>query len=174
MPETVAVNVRNRSHRITASVVIHDDGRPIEGVLLAMGTVLGGWSFQVLDGCLRYVHNHLGTATDEVRSSTPIAPGPHELPSPSTAPATCGGRAGCWSTATTVGAGPIEHVTAVRYSITGSGITCGWEQGPPVGPGYLAPFTFGGMLQRVEVEILTAGGPPRDLEAAYAAIMSEQ
>ena len=49
VPESVAVDVRNRSHEITASVEIPEGVTP-EGVLLALGCVLGGWSLHVLDG----------------------------------------------------------------------------------------------------------------------------
>jgi hypothetical protein len=43
-----------------------------------------------------------------------------------------------------------------------------------VGPGYVAPFAFTGVLHRVEGRELTADGPAEDVAASYAAIMSEQ
>ena len=48
-PRVVAVNVRNRSHAITADGR-RPRGRHARGVLLAIGCVLGGWSLHVLDG----------------------------------------------------------------------------------------------------------------------------
>src|SRR5205807_3695988 len=54
VPEAVAANVRNRSHDVTAHVTISDDGAA-EGVLIAQGSVLGGWSLYVLDGRLHYL-----------------------------------------------------------------------------------------------------------------------
>jgi arylsulfatase len=71
-----------------------------------------------------------------------------------------------------VGAGPIERLTPVRHSLTGGGITCGWEQGPAVAPGYSAPFPFTGVLRRVTVDV--SGEPYRDPEAEFESIMSEQ
>ena len=62
--------------------------------------------------------------------------------------------------------------TPVRYSITGGGITCGWEQGPSVGDDYEAPFAFNGTMRRVVVEV--DGHPHRDQNAEFEAIMSEQ
>ena len=41
-------------------VDVADGGVAPEGVLLAIGSVLGGWSFHLLDGRLRYVHNLYG------------------------------------------------------------------------------------------------------------------
>src|SRR5207237_823902 len=71
-----------------------------------------------------------------------------------------------------VGEAEIPHVTPVRYSITGGGITCGWEQGPAVGDDYDAPFPFTGTVRRVVVEV--DGQPHRDANAEFEAIMSEQ
>ena len=68
--------------------------------------------------------------------------------------------------------GEIATTTPVRYSISGAGLTCGWEQGPPVGDGYAAPFRFTGTLHRVVVEVDGVGH--RDPEAEFEAIMAEQ
>ena len=45
VPESIAVNVRNRSHTIAADVDLPD--APADGVLLALGCVLGGYSLHV-------------------------------------------------------------------------------------------------------------------------------
>ena len=47
VPESVAVNVKNRRHAITAYVEADGPG-PLEGVLAVQGSVLGGWSFHLL------------------------------------------------------------------------------------------------------------------------------
>ena len=172
VPETVTVNVRNRPHTITASVDVADDGAPVEGTLLAMGTVLGGWSFHVLDGRLRYVHNHLGTARDEVTSAVAISPGRRELRFVFDTAGDFRGTGSLLIDGEVVGSGPIEHVTPVRYSLTGGGITCGWEQGPAVGIGYEAPFRFTHVLERVVVDVRGVGH--RDPEAELESILSEQ
>ena len=59
VPEAVAVSVRNRSHAIAVDVEVAERRRA-DGVLLALGSALGGWSLHVLDGRLRYVHNLYG------------------------------------------------------------------------------------------------------------------
>ncbi|MGH9206850.1 MAG: sulfatase-like hydrolase/transferase, partial [Acidimicrobiales bacterium] len=59
VPEPVAVDVRNRSHTISADVTV-PDGMVPEGALIALGSALGGWSLHVLGGRLRYVHNLYG------------------------------------------------------------------------------------------------------------------
>src|SRR5207248_4438532 len=69
VPETVAVNIRNRSHVITADVDVADGVVPA-GVLIAMGSALGGWAFYAVDGRLRYVHNLAGKERHRVASDT--------------------------------------------------------------------------------------------------------
>jgi arylsulfatase len=171
VPETVTVNVRNRSHVMVADVDVPKDG-PLEGVLLAMGTTLGGWSFHVLDGRLRYAHNYVGKLCAVIESDDVITPGVHQLAMSFVAPGDLTATATLLVDGKVVGEGPIERHTPVRHSITGGGITCGWEQGPSVGPGYAAPFRFTGKLRRVVVDV--SGEPYRDLQAEFEAIMSEQ
>ena len=49
-------------------------------MLLAQGTAVGGWSFYVLDGRLRYAHNYLRMAHATASpSSEPVPAGRHEL-----------------------------------------------------------------------------------------------
>ena len=170
VPEVVTVNVRARTHSIVATVEVGSGAAP-EGVLLAMGNALGGWSFHVLRGCLRYVNNYLGKERHVVASDVRVAPGPHELGFAFTS-AGFGGVGRLLIDGRLVGETEIPQVTPVRYSITGGGITCGWEQGPSVGDDYEAPFPFTGTVRRVVVEV--DGRPHRDETAELEAIMSEQ
>ena len=50
VPEPVAVNVRNRSHAITVTIERSRRQRSPNGVLLALGSALGGWSLHVFEG----------------------------------------------------------------------------------------------------------------------------
>jgi arylsulfatase len=166
------VNVRNRSHVVIAEVEVLADGPPLEGVVLAMGTTLGGWSFHVLDGRLRYAHNYVGKQCAVVESDEVVGPGAHTLAMVFEAAGDFTGAARLLIDDREVGHGPIERLTPVRHSLTGGGITCGWEQGPAVGPGYTAPFRFTGVLRRVTVDV--SGEPFRDPDAEFESIMSEQ
>jgi arylsulfatase len=170
IPENRVVQVRNRPHSLTASVVIPPEGA--EGVLVAMGTVLGGWSFHLLDGCLRYVNNYLGKACHVVASSVPVSPGPHQVAFEYQTDGNFRGRGRLLVDGELVGEGDIARVPLTRYNITGGGLTCGWEQGPAVGDGYRAPFRFTGRLERV---LITADGAvARHPQAEFDALMSEQ
>ena len=65
--EYTAVNVKNRSHTITAEVEIPAGGA--EGVLLAHGSWFAGYSLYVKERRLVYVHNHLGLAEYRIDST---------------------------------------------------------------------------------------------------------
>jgi len=137
-----------------------------------MGTVLGGWSFHILDGRLRYVNNYLGKQRDVIHPATPIGSGRHRLSFESSPLEDFAARVVLSVDGVPAGEGVLERTIPVRYSITGGGMTCGWEQGPAVGEGYRAPFEFTGTIHRVVVEV--DGEPHRDPEAELDAILSEQ
>ena len=53
--ENTVLNVKNRSHTITAEVEIPEGGA--NGVIFAQGGRFAGWSLYVKDGAAKYVHN---------------------------------------------------------------------------------------------------------------------
>ncbi|MGH9088981.1 MAG: arylsulfatase [Acidimicrobiales bacterium] len=170
VPEAVAVNVRNRSHAVT--VTFQCAGTP-EGVLLALGSVLGGWSLHLVAGRLRYVHNLYGARRDVVEAAgTPIGPGRHEVTVVFEKDTGLGGTATLGCDGAIVGSASIERFTPSGFNGVGVGITCGYEWGPPVGEGYCAPFCFNGTIVRAEVEV--TGPVVRDPLAELAAILAEQ
>ena len=151
------MNVKNRSHRIAADVDIAVGVIP-EGVLLATGCVLGGWSFQLHQGRLRYVHNLYGKETYTVSSDTVIGAGPHTLEFLFTKTDEHTGTATLSCDGELLGEGDIPHFTPASYNGTGVGLSCGYELGPAIGEGYEAPFRFrGGVLHRVVVDVSDSG-----------------
>jgi arylsulfatase len=118
------------------------------------------------------VHNYVGKERHTVRSDVVVGPGPHELALSFHSNGDFSGSGRLLVDGANVGEGPIAMTTPVRHSISGAGLTCGWEQGPPVGEGYSAPFRFSGALHRVVVEV--AGLAHRDPDAEFEAIMAEQ
>jgi arylsulfatase A-like enzyme len=170
IPENRVLSVRNRPHSVTATVVI--PARGADGVLTAMGTVLGGWSFHLLDGHLRYVNNFVGAARHVVSSPVRVQPGAHTLAFEYQTEGNFRGHGRLLIDGDLVGDGDIAQVAFSRYNITGGGLTCGWEQGPAVGEGYQAPFRFTGHLERVVLAV--EGAEHRDAQAEFDAIMSEQ
>jgi hypothetical protein len=171
VPETVAVNTHNRSHTITASVTIPEGLEP-EGVLVAQGSGLGGWSLHVLGGRLRYVHNLYAKERHVIDSEMVIGPGSHEVTFFFDRTAEHTGTARLLYDGALVGQGVIPRFTPQVFNYHGAGITCGYELGPPVGEGYAAPFRFNAILHGAVVEVFETGEV--DHEARFAAIMAEQ
>jgi arylsulfatase len=149
--EEAAVNVRNRSHRITAEVDIPEGGA--EGILLAQGSILGGYVLFVLDGRLRYVHNFVGFEQHRLTASRDIIAGPHSLQFRFDKTGEHQGHGSLVVDGETVAAGDIPRFTPTRFSITDDGLTCGYDLGMPVVDDYQAPFRFSGRLHRVIVDV---------------------
>jgi len=176
VPETVAINVRNRSHRLTVEFEMKEGVRP-SGVLLALGSVLGGWSLHLIDGRPRYVHNLYGKQVDVISAEEEVpAPGDgprrHVIVYSFTKDEGLGGRGELVLDGRLVAEGVIERFTPTGFNGVGVGLTCGYEWGPAVGPDYEAPFRFNGSITRALAE---ATGPVvRDPIAELAAILSEQ
>jgi arylsulfatase len=171
VPEWVAVDVRNRSHSMSVTIDVPEHTVP-EGVLLALGCALGGWSLHVLGGRLRYVHNLYGKILYEVVADKSLGPGRHDVEFSFDKDEGPGGRAALLQDGEHVGSGGVDRFTPVAYNEVGVGLTCGYEWGPAVGNDYEAPFPFNGTIVRAEV---TATGPVvRDPVAEVAAILATQ
>jgi arylsulfatase A-like enzyme len=169
VPEAVAANVRNRSHLLAADIVVGD---ATDGVLLALGSALGGWSLHILDGRPRYVHNLYGKERHVVSSGSVLTPGAHRLEYEFTKDDGLGGTGVLRCDGKEVGRGPIPRFTPAGFTGTGVGLTCGYEWGPAVGAGYAAPFTFPGVIRRAVVRV--TGPVIRDPLAELEAILAEQ
>ena len=171
VPEWVAADVRNRSHRISVTVEIPDAVVP-SGVLLALGCAIGGWSLHLIDGRLRYVHNLHSRRLYAVTADARVGSGRHDLEFRFDKDEGAGGRAALLVDGRPAGEADIRRFAPVTFNEVGIGLTCGYEWGPSVGGDYQAPFAFNGTIVRAEV---TATGPvQRDPVAEVAAILATQ
>ena len=172
VPEAVAVNVRNRTHRIVVELEV-PAGAPAEGVLLSQGSGLGGWAFYVKDGRPAYVHNYVGLEEHHVTAGDAVAamePGRHRVEFLFTRTADHAGTGRLSLDGETVGEGPIPRFTPIRFSLTGAGLTCGYGDGLPVSRTYPAPFPFTGrvLYAAVDVDGEAFTDPEGEAEAAIA------
>lgn len=151
VPEMVAANVRNRSHRVTADVELPSERA--EGVIIAQGSGLGGWALYMLNGTLRYAHNYVGLEIHAVSSDTVLTPGPHRLVFVFDKSGDHRGHGLLLVDDTPVGEGEIPRFTPNRFSLTGAGLTCGYSDGLPVTGDYTAPFRFTGRIARVTIDL---------------------
>jgi arylsulfatase len=85
LTENVVLNLKNRSHAVTAEVVFAggapEDGAPggANGTIIAQGGAFGGWSLYTRDGRLKYCYNLLGINRYYVESDTVLPAGKHEV-----------------------------------------------------------------------------------------------
>jgi len=77
MAENAFINVKNRSHSITATIDV--PAGAAEGVILAQGGRFSGWSLYVKHGRPVYTYNWLGRARYRIAGADPLPPGPVTL-----------------------------------------------------------------------------------------------
>jgi arylsulfatase A-like enzyme len=167
--EYTAVNVKNRSHTITAEVEIPAGGA--EGVLLAHGSWFAGYSLYVKDRRLHYVHNHLGLAEYRISSSADLPDGPCVLRFRFTRTADHAGVGALYLGEHLIGEGRIPHTVPAVIETSGEGLCCGYDSGLPVTADYRAPFRFTGRIAQVVVDVDDA--PEPDAEARLRAAMTD-
>ena len=77
LTESSIVSIKNKSHAVTAEIVVPDGGA--QGVIIAQGGSIGGWSLYVKDGRLRYCYNLLGVQRFYVDSDRELPAGTHQV-----------------------------------------------------------------------------------------------
>jgi arylsulfatase A-like enzyme len=170
VPELMAVNVKNRTHRVVARVQLLADGAT--GMLLSQGSRLGGWCLYVRDGRLHYVHNRAATEPDRLWGDISVEAGPHEWIFEFAKTGEHRGRARLLADGATIAEADNKKFTTGRFSLTGAGITCGYSNGLPVEEGIDPPFRFTGEIEVVTVEV--DGEPFVDPVEEAQAVISTQ
>jgi arylsulfatase len=177
VPESQAVNIRNRSFVIGALVDLPDSSA--EGVIFAQGSKFGGHALYVKDGRLHYVNNFVGVLEQKVDATEDLPTGEKLILAASFDK---DGEEGHVATGTltlfhgerAVGSARIRTQPG-KFSIAGEGLTVGRDSGAPVTDDYpgTAPWAFtGGTIRRLRVDV--SGQPFVDLEReAQAMLMRE-
>jgi arylsulfatase len=75
--ENAFINVKSRSHTITAEIEVPKGGA--EGVIIAQAGRFGGWSLYMKGGRVHHVHNFGGLERTTVSSAAALAPGRHTV-----------------------------------------------------------------------------------------------
>lgn len=175
VPETAAVNVRNRSYTIAVNVDV--EAGDAHGVLFSHGARFGGHALYVEDGTLRYVYNFVGSKEQIVTSTQPIGTGEHVL---SAAFVREGDEMPTTGTLTlyvddeNVGEGRIITQPG-NFSLVGEGLNVGKDPAEPITDDYAgtSPFPFtGGTIAQAVVDV--SGEPFVDLEKEALALMARE
>jgi arylsulfatase A-like enzyme len=77
LSESSVVSIKNKSHAVTAEVVVPDSGA--EGVIIAQGGSIGGWSLYAKDGKPKYCYNLLGIQRFYIEGDRAIPSGQHQV-----------------------------------------------------------------------------------------------
>src|ERR1700735_2687962 len=77
LSESSVLNIKNNSHSVTAEIVVPPTGA--EGVIVAQGGNIGGWSLYAKAGKLKYCYNLLGIQQFYAESSDVLPPGEHQV-----------------------------------------------------------------------------------------------
>jgi arylsulfatase len=175
VPETAAVNVRNRSYSIAVETQI--DSEDAAGVLFSHGARFGGHSLYVKDGRLKYVYNFVGSKEQLVDSTEPIPTGDVILGASfvregDSMPTT--GTLSLFVNDKKVGEGRIMTQPG-NFSLVGEGLNVGRDPAEPVTSDYSgsSPYTFtGGTIKQAVVDV--SGEEYVDLEMEALALMKRE
>jgi arylsulfatase A-like enzyme len=77
LTEASVVNIKNKSHAVTAELVVPESGA--EGVIVAQGGAFAGWSLYAKGGKPVYCYNLLGLQRFKVEGDASIPPGEHQV-----------------------------------------------------------------------------------------------
>ncbi|HXV57484.1 MAG TPA: arylsulfatase [Gaiellaceae bacterium] len=77
LSESTVLNVKNKSHAVTAEVVV--DGPGAEGVIIAQGGAYAGWALYVKAGIPKYAYNFLGLQLFTIEGERALPAGTHQL-----------------------------------------------------------------------------------------------
>jgi arylsulfatase len=153
MSENAFINVKNRSHTITADVEVPQGGA--NGVILAQAGRFGGWSLYLKDGKPIYTYNWLGLKQYTIA-------GGQALP---TGKATIryefvydgggvgkGGTGALYVNGKNVAGGRIDQTQCCAFSAD-EGADVGADEGTPVTEDYQVPFKFTGKIDKVTIDL---------------------
>jgi arylsulfatase len=136
LSENCVVNIKNKSHSVTAEIVVPATGA--EGVIIAQGGNIGGWSLYAKGGKLKYCYNLLGIQQFYAESTGVLPPGDHQVRMEF---AYAGGGLGKGGTVSLyvdgkqVGEGKVGATAAMIISAD-DGCDVGVDRGSPVSPDY--------------------------------------
>ena len=154
LSENSVLNLKNKSHSVTAAIVVPTTGA--EGVIVAQGGNIGGWSLYAKGGKLKYCYNLLGIHLFYAESSGPLTSGDHQVRMEF---AYAGGGLGKGGTASLyvdgkkVGEGKVGATAAMVFSAD-DGCDVGVDTGSPVSPDYGSRGNeFSGRIKGVQLAI---------------------
>jgi arylsulfatase A-like enzyme len=156
------ISIKNKSHRVTAELVVPTGDR--EGVVVAQGGLVGGWSIYVKGGRPKYCYNFYGIDLFHVEGTERLAEGTHQLRVDfdyDGGGVAKGGTVRLFIDDRQVGEGRVERTQPLPFA-SDEPFEIGRDLGSPVTPDYTV-HEFTGDVNWVEIEI-PEGAPDNDDE----------
>jgi hypothetical protein len=160
LSENCVVSIKNKSHAVTAEIEVPETGA--EGVIIAQGANIGGWTLYAKDGKLKYCYNLGGVKHFFAESDSPLPAGAHQV---RVEFAYAGGGLGKGGTVTLytdgqkVGEGEVEATLPNVFSAD-DGCNVGVDTGAPVSPDYKpGANAFNGRVKGVQISIAEPAEP---------------
>jgi arylsulfatase A-like enzyme len=154
LSENCVLNVKNKSHSITAEIVVPEGGA--KGVIIAQGADIGGWVLYAHEGKFTYCYNWGGYKHFRVQGETVLSPGEHQVRMEF---AYDGGGLGKGGKATLYvdgkkdGEGVIAATLAMIFSAD-DGLDVGMDGGSAISPDYKAgDNAYNGKVKGVLISI---------------------
>lgn len=152
--EGSVLNLKNKSHTVTATVTLPDTGAT--GVLVTQGGGVGGWSLYAHNNRLTYCYNFFGIDHYIIRADAPLPPGDHELRMQFAYDGgglAKGGNVTLFCDGKAIGAGRVERTIPMGYSAD-EACDVGRDTGSPASPEYAAhDNAFTGTIHRVRFDV---------------------
>jgi arylsulfatase A-like enzyme len=159
IPGASAPRLAGRAHRITAEVEVPANGA--QGVILAQGGRMGGFSLFMKDGFVQYAVNAFGNNTGTIVSSARLTPGKASIvlefkPDESHLQRDPGQTRSIGPGIAKLSINGISAGESAISSFTGGGgetFDVGADLGSPVSSQYVSPFAFTGKIDFVKVDL---------------------
>ena len=154
LSENSIVSIKNKSYAITADVDVPKSGA--EGVIVAQGGSVNGWSLYAKGGKLKYCYNFFGVEVTFVEGTQPIPAGHHQVRMEfkyDGGGVAKGGAVTLYVDGKAVGQGRVEKTVPMAFS---ADETCdvGKEAGSPVSPDYGPTGNeFSGEVNWVQIDL---------------------
>jgi arylsulfatase len=153
LTENVVLNTKNKSHAVTAEVVLPEG--EANGVIVAIGGGSGGWSFYAKDGRLKYCYNWLGLQRYYAEAGSALPAGKHQVRMEFAYDGgglSKGGGVTLYLDGAKIGEGRVEHTAPMVYSVDET-LDVGCEGGTVVAEDYSARTSkFNGTINWVQLD----------------------
>jgi arylsulfatase len=154
LSENCVLNLKNKSHSVTAQIEVPQSGA--QGVIIAQGANIGGWSLYAMAGKLRYCYNWGGLKHFIVESSSEITAGLRQVRMEfayAGGGLGKGGKVKLFCDGAQIGEGNVDATLAMIFSAD-DGLDVGEDTGAPVSPDYgSSGNAFNGKVKAVQLAI---------------------